>query len=71
VAALVLLVYYYWENRRIEREAAKSAPPPEEVDPFAGGFPVPPLPGQRLREPALRISERSAEDVPEKEATRG
>ena len=27
-------------------------PPPETVDPFAGGYPVPPLPGQRLVEPA-------------------
>ena len=25
----------------------------EEIDPFAGGYPVPPLPGQRLREPSL------------------
>ena len=24
---------------------------PSEVDPFAGGYPVPPLPGQSLREP--------------------
>ena len=24
----------------------------EEIDPFAGGYPVPPLPGQRLREPS-------------------
>ncbi|MDQ1249651.1 MAG: NADH-quinone oxidoreductase subunit [Actinomycetota bacterium] len=32
------------------------APPevPKVVDPFAGGFPVPPLPGQRLSEPAAR-----------------
>jgi NADH-quinone oxidoreductase subunit H len=71
VAAVVLLVYYYWENRRIERDARKSAPPPEEVDPFEGGFPVPPLPGQRLREPALRIADRTSQDIPEKEATRG
>jgi NADH-quinone oxidoreductase subunit H len=26
---------------------------PEEIDPYAGGYPVPPLPGQRLREPSL------------------
>jgi NADH-quinone oxidoreductase subunit H len=71
VAAVVLLVYYYRENRRIERDARKSAPPPEEVDPFEGGFPVPPLPGQRLREPALAIGDRASQDIPEKEATRG
>ena len=71
VAALVLLVYYFWENRRIERDARRSAPPPEEVDPFAGGYPVPPLPGQRLREPALSIADRTTPDPTEKEATRG
>jgi NADH-quinone oxidoreductase subunit H len=71
VAAVVLLVYYYWENRRIERDARKSAPPPEEVDPFEGGFPVPPLPGQRMREPALAICDLASQDIPEKEATRG
>ncbi len=27
---------------------------PDEVDPFEGGYPVPPLPGQRLREPIRR-----------------
>ena len=31
-------------------EAAREVP--AEVDPFAGGYPVPPLPGQRLVEPA-------------------
>jgi len=35
------------------REAANTVETPAEVDPFAGGFPVPPLPGQRLLEPAL------------------
>ena len=40
-----------WINGR------RVAPPPEvpkSVDPFAGGFPVPPLPGQKLVEPAER-----------------
>jgi NADH-quinone oxidoreductase subunit H len=27
---------------------------PEEIDPFAGGYPIPALPGQRLREPSLQ-----------------
>jgi NADH-quinone oxidoreductase subunit H len=67
VAAAVLLAYYFWDNRRIEREAERNAPPPEVVDPFAGGYPVPPLPGQRLREPSLVLTERATD----KEATRG
>ncbi|NLG23299.1 MAG: NADH-quinone oxidoreductase subunit NuoH [Actinomycetales bacterium] len=43
-------------SRLEQKEAQKleDRRPPAEVDPFAGGFPVPPLPGQRLREPAAR-----------------
>ena len=35
------------------REAAAHPTVPDEIDPYAGGYPVPPLPGQRLREPSL------------------
>jgi NADH-quinone oxidoreductase subunit H len=70
VAAVVLLAYYFWDNSRIEREAARNAPPPDEIDPFAGGYPVPPLPGQRLREPSLALSD-SADRATDKEASRG
>ena len=35
------------------RRAPKPPEIPKTVDPFAGGFPVPPLPGQRLRTPAV------------------
>lgn len=37
-----------------EVEVQESRRPPTEVDPFAGGFPVPPLPGQTLVEPRSR-----------------
>jgi NADH-quinone oxidoreductase subunit H len=70
VAAVVLLAYYFWDYSRIEREAARNAPPPDEIDPFAGGYPVPPLPGQRLREPSLALSD-SADRATDKEASRG
>ncbi len=33
------------------RDTAPAVEPPKVVDPFAGGFPVPPLPGQKLAEP--------------------
>lgn len=33
------------------RDTAPVVKPPTVVDPFAGGFPVPPLPGQKLAEP--------------------
>ncbi|WP_068402468.1 NADH-quinone oxidoreductase subunit NuoH [Kribbia dieselivorans] len=50
----VLVVLWLWETKMTEREeaAAKAADVPEEIDPYAGGYPVPPLPGQRLREPS-------------------
>ncbi|WP_109474006.1 NADH-quinone oxidoreductase subunit NuoH [Ornithinimicrobium cavernae] len=42
---------------RLEKKEAQTLEdrrPPVEVDPFAGGFPVPPLPGQTLVEPTTR-----------------
>ncbi len=49
VTILALAAAWVWEGKR-ERDRRK-VPPPTEIDPFAGGFPVPPMPGQRLREP--------------------
>lgn len=48
IAALALAVAWVWDGKR----AAAAVPVLrlEEIDPFAGGYPVPPLPGQRLRE---------------------
>ncbi|MEO7069220.1 MAG: NADH-quinone oxidoreductase subunit NuoH [Nostocoides sp.] len=51
VAATALLATWIWEGRQ-ETKAAAAGIRPDEVDPYAGGFPVPPLPGQRLRVPA-------------------
>jgi NADH-quinone oxidoreductase subunit H len=70
VSLAALLAVWVWDNKKIERDAVRNAPAPEEVDPFAGGYPVPPLPGQRLKEPSMALSDRS-ERAPEKEATRG
>jgi NADH-quinone oxidoreductase subunit H len=42
-----VLIETAWRSREVAREAAR-IDVPEEVDPFAGGFPVPALPGQRL-----------------------
>ena len=52
---LVILVLAWaavtaWDRSLDERDVATLVP--SEVDPFAGGYPVPPLPGQRLREPS-------------------
>ncbi|MDF9814959.1 NADH-quinone oxidoreductase subunit H [Streptomyces sp. SPB162] len=51
VVALLLLslvVDVFRDRGRKKEEAADAAAPPEEFDPMAGGFPVPPLPGQTL-----------------------
>jgi len=53
IAVAALAASWIWDNKRAdqEEEAAAAARVPTEVDPFAGGYPVPPLPGQTLREP--------------------
>jgi NADH-quinone oxidoreductase subunit H len=51
-AVIALPLAWVWEGRH---EAAGARPErPEEIDPFAGGYPIPALPGQRLREPSLQ-----------------
>jgi NADH-quinone oxidoreductase subunit H len=53
--------------------SAPAAPPqqPDEIDPFEGGFPVPPLPGQTLREPEHGIPAVAASTLTAKEESRG
>jgi NADH-quinone oxidoreductase subunit H len=49
VFAVEFVAMGYWPDQRrnqAEREAAAEVPP--AIDPFAGGYPVPPLPGQIL-----------------------
>ena len=53
IAIVALAVAWVWDGRR--EAAAVPAERPEEIDPFAGGYPVPPLPGQRLLEPSRRM----------------
>ncbi len=52
LAVLVLGATWIWETQveKKNQAAVEAARTPEEVDPFAGGHPVPPLPGQRLVE---------------------
>ncbi|GGK82561.1 NADH-quinone oxidoreductase subunit NuoH [Ornithinimicrobium pekingense] len=53
IGVFVLLGIFLWDRRaqmrQAEREEQMAVPP--EVDPFADGYPVPPLPGQKLVEP--------------------
>jgi len=43
-----LVVYWIYSNRQYAAQVAREVAPPAEIDPFEGGFPVPPLPGQRV-----------------------
>ncbi|MEW1954629.1 NADH-quinone oxidoreductase subunit NuoH [Terrabacter sp. NPDC080008] len=56
VAVIALAAAWIWDDRRAARAATEEEAPPEEIDPFAGGYPVPPLPGQRLAEPTPRLA---------------
>ena len=50
VAVIALAAAWIWDDKRAARAAAEDETPPEEIDPFEDGYPVPPLPGQRLAE---------------------
>ena len=63
MATLALVSAWVWD--RNSDAAFVPVDRPEEIDPFAGGYPIPPLPGQRLKEPILQL-----ESI-EQEATRG
>ena len=62
LAVIVLGSTWIWETR-VEKQAQareEAEQVPEEVDPFADGHPVPPLPGQRLVErPRVPAADRS------------
>ena len=63
IIAVLVLAGATWLDARSTRKAAEVAEaesPAEEIDPFAGGFPVPPLPGQRLIEPTRQAAPAAA-----------
>lgn len=49
IMAIALAGAVAWDKVLEERDVSTIVP--SEIDPFAGGYPVPPLPGQRLIEP--------------------
>ena len=67
VAVLALVGGWLWDARAERKEAAARPDTPDDIDPCAGGHPVPPLPGQRLRErsdaPALTSGSDTKEDA--------
>ncbi|HEX6917276.1 MAG TPA: NADH-quinone oxidoreductase subunit NuoH [Phycicoccus sp.] len=70
IAVGALVAGWMWDSRAERRELAAHPDVPEEIDPYAGGHPVPPLPGQRLREPSMAVPALTS-DADDKEAARG
>ncbi|GGB28595.1 NADH-quinone oxidoreductase subunit H [Flexivirga endophytica] len=74
IVLLVLAAAWIYDYKAAAREKAIPETP-TEIDPYAGGYPVPPLPGQTLREPAPALTAPPAyqpgETDSEEEETRG
>ena len=64
-AALLLMIagFTVWDRAAEKRRAERQEESVVDVDPFAGGYPVPPLPGQRLVEPKATRSGRAQTDT--------
>ena len=50
LALLVLAATWVWEGKQAKKAEAAKVVIPDVIDPFAGGHPIPPLPGQRLEQ---------------------
>ena len=64
-AALLLMIagFTVWDRAAEKRRAERQEESVVDVDPFAGGYPVPPLPGPRLVEPNATRSGRAQTDT--------
>ncbi|MCA0336310.1 MAG: NADH-quinone oxidoreductase subunit NuoH [Actinobacteria bacterium] len=71
VAVAALVAGWWWDRRAATAAALAAQPPPSVVDPFAGGHPVPPLPGQTLTEPVLGAPALESATLTSKETVRG
>ena len=74
IAVAVLGAAWAWDARQARKDTDVTKVP-EEIDPFAGGHPVPPLPGQRLVEPVPSLTGASIRstttDTTHQEESRG
>lgn len=61
VAVAALAAAWNWDTRR--EANSRGNEPADEIDPFEGGFPVPPMPGQRLRESGLPTTAATAPSI--------
>ncbi|WP_237768019.1 NADH-quinone oxidoreductase subunit NuoH [Serinicoccus sp. CNJ-927] len=66
IGVFVLIGILVWDRYAQRRAAAKeeAREVPEEIDPFADGYPVPPMPGQRLVEPRPAVEQAAPVTVP-------
>ena len=72
-ALAVLLLWFAWESLRPVEDEEPPPNPDAEYDPFEGGYPVPPMPGQKLKitsGPGQRAT-MSTEQVSLEEVSRG
>ncbi|MBO1755108.1 NADH-quinone oxidoreductase subunit NuoH [Allobranchiibius sp. CTAmp26] len=70
-AVLVLAAAWVWDAGAARRQAVEDRNQvPDEIDPFAGGHPVPPLPGQRLVEPVPVLTAASGPRATTRESRR-
>ncbi len=69
LGAIVLGAMWIWETKveKQNAQAEEEASAPAEVDPWAGGFPVPPLPGQRLVETPRTSDDKALTGAPAQE----
>ncbi len=71
LALLVAGLVQALERREAKKAMAATPTRPSEIDPYAGGYPVPPLPGQTLLEPERHRPAVGASTVAAKEDVRG
>ncbi|WP_370894498.1 NADH-quinone oxidoreductase subunit NuoH [Janibacter sp. GXQ6167] len=71
LAVIVLGATWIWETKAEKKAQEAAEPPPTEIDPYAGGYPVPPLPGQTLVESGARTDKTRTSLPPTEEQDRG
>lgn len=70
IVVLVLLVYAFIPSKGTDTSKPRRGLSEEPFDPFAGGYPVPPMPGQRLPEMAGVVA-ASVTETDDEETTNG
>jgi len=67
----ILLLTFVWDLVRPSRPEPEEEPSRHEFDPFAGGFPVPPMPGQELPTVTVRADAADAPSALDRQEDNG